>query len=234
MQLLVSVSNAQEARWLLAAGIPLIDLKDTSYGALAVLDAQQSQAIIQEVNRYRVEHHGAAVLLSATVGDGCTSIDALRSLIDSRLAWGVDIIKLPATMWADIHLQSLLQSYLQRGVRLIAVLQPEALQAPSPTVVATLAHLSGQGYFGVMVDTIEKSQPLTALLSTGQLRHFVSAARASRLFVGLAGGLQLADVAHLVNIAPDYLGFRSGLCEHRQRHLPLMPARISELLRKVV
>lgn len=234
MQLLVSVNDVQESRYALAAGIQLIDLKDTSHGALAVLDAHTSQAIVQEVNGYRAMHQDATILLSATVGDSCASIDTLISLIESRLAWGVDIIKLPTAIWAEARLQGLLQSYLQQGVRLIAVLLPDALREQPSKVMHTLQQLAQQGYYGVMVDTVEKSQPLTVLLSAAQLDDFVRAARVCKLFVGLAGGLQLADAEPLARLAPDYLGFRSGLCEGQQRHLPLVPARIVELLRKVV
>lgn len=56
------------------------------------------------------------------------------------------------------------------------------------------------------------STGLTGCRSAGDIEAFVRRARAAGLRVGLAGGLGLDDIDRLVPLAPDLLGFRSGLC----------------------
>jgi len=50
------------------------------------------------------------------------------------------------------------------------------------------------------------------------LKYFVRQARACGLLTGLAGSLKLADIQPLLKLGPDYLGFRSALCDKHQRN----------------
>jgi uncharacterized protein (UPF0264 family) len=73
-------------------------------------------------------------------------------------------------------------------------------------------------FAGVMLDTARKEGPgLRGLLSQSQLSSFVRRAQALGLIAGLAGKLRLADIAPLLDLRPDYLGFRGALCTRHQR-----------------
>jgi (5-formylfuran-3-yl)methyl phosphate synthase len=65
------------------------------------------------------------------------------------------------------------------------------------------------------------------------LDFFVRSAKAQGLYVGLAGGLQLAQVDSLADLSPDYLGFRSGLCLNQRREQPLIKEKLHLVTAKV-
>jgi (5-formylfuran-3-yl)methyl phosphate synthase len=232
MQVLVSVSSVAEAQMVLSAGVRLIDLKETAYGALAALDIPRSAAIIAAVNDYRQQNPQAGVIISATIGDDCSSAAALSELIQSRLDIGVDVIKLPQTIWASAAYTAVINAFLARQVKLIAVLSADHFSG-TQAVSTLLQDLATALYWGVMIDTIQKSQPLTALISVDLLDFFVRSAKAQGLYVGLAGGLQLAQVDSLADLSPDYLGFRSGLCLNQRREQPLIKENLHLVTAKV-
>lgn len=232
MQVLVSVSSVAEAQMVLSAGVRLIDLKETAYGALAALDIPLSAAMVAAVDSYRQQHPQAGIIVSATIGDDCSSAEALSELILSRLDIGVDVIKLPQTIWANAAYTAVIKAFLARQVKLIAVLSADHFSGT--TAVSTmLQDLATARYWGVMIDTIQKSQPLTALISLDLLGFFVQSAKAHGLYVGLAGGLQLAQVDSLADLSPDYLGFRSGLCLNQRREQPLIKEKLHLVTAKV-
>jgi len=231
MQVLVSVNSVAEAQLVLSAGVPLIDLKDTSHGALAALTLDLSTAIVEAVNQYRQQSAATGIVISATVGDHCEAVDELMHMISSRLQIGVEVIKLPETIWADPGYQPLITTLLGQGLKLIAVLNPTSLLADE--LPARVQWLAQQRYWGVMVDTTQKAKALVDIVPFAALADFVQAAKSVQLFVGLAGGLSLAHIELLAGLQPDYLGFRSGLCEGEQRAQALLPERVRELISRV-
>ena len=230
MRLLVSVNSVSEASQVLSAGVDLLDLKDTSYGALAMLDIGVSQEILRAVQHHRILHPASTVTVSATIGDECTSGVQLKQRMDARLEAGVDIIKLPATIWLDPGLQLTLQQFLDHQASLIAVFSPAELSEYS-CVNKKLADLSAKGYFGVMVDTIDKNIPVTGQVSPQTLEAFIQLAQTFELYVGLAGGLQVSDLTSLSALRPNYIGFRSGLCEKQQRKNSLSASLLLETVK---
>lgn len=231
MQVLVSVNSAAEAGLVLAAGVPLIDLKDTSHGALAALDIDLSAEIVATVHAHRQKSPAATTTISATVGDSCGSSSELMALIKQRLQIGVEVIKLPEAIWADPAFQSVIEGFFAQGTKMIAVLMPASLT--DATLPKRLQLLAQQGYWGVMVDTMRKSTPLVEMVSMTDLARFVHAAKALRLKVGLAGGLTLAHAEFLSDLAPDYLGFRSGVCLDGQRANGLAAESVRTLVSQV-
>lgn len=232
MQVLVSVNSVPEVRLALAAGVTLIDLKDTSHGALAALDLGLSQAIVQEVQSYAVPPALHPVLLSATVGDDCDSPHALRALIEGRLKMGVHIIKLPETIWGQAVFASEIERFISAGAHLIAVLTPQQLQQRASLAFA-LQQLANAGYMGVMVDTVDKSASVVDVLAIDEINQFVTIAKALHLFVGVAGGLQLKHLSLLAESQADYLGFRGGLCLKGSRKSVLLPEMVHTVARQV-
>ncbi|HSH87438.1 MAG TPA: (5-formylfuran-3-yl)methyl phosphate synthase [Methylophilus sp.] len=232
MQVLVSVSSVPEVQIVLSADVRLIDLKDTSHGALAALDLKLSQSIVETVNTYRNCNPGIEITVSATIGDDCASVVLLDELIQSRLAIGVDVIKLPEAIWANANYKVAINKFLSQQVKLIAVLSPATLLKQS-SMKDSLSSLAEDGYWGVMVDTIRKSMPLTALVNLDMLNSFVYSAKSLNLYVGLAGGLSLEQFDQLAELSPDYLGFRSGLCINEQRGQPLIAEKVQGLTTKL-
>lgn len=231
MQVLVSVNSAIEAQLALTAGVPLIDLKDTSHGALAALDIDISEAIVATVHAHRQKFPAATVTMSATVGDRCASATDLITLIEDRLRIGVEVIKLPEAIWADSAYQSIIGGVIARSARMIAVLVPGSLN--NANLANRLQWLAQQGYWGVMVDTQQKSRALVDIVAIPALAKFVSTAKSLHLHVGLAGGLSLTHVESLAMLGPDYLGFRSGVCADGQRSQGLLAERLNQLVCKV-
>lgn len=231
MQVLVSVHSAAEAQLVLSAGVPLIDLKDTSHGALAALDLETSKTITAIVHAHRQQCEASDIVVSATIGDHCASAADLSALIASRLEIGIEVIKLPEAIWADPVYQSIIDGFLAQGTRMIAVLLPGSLTDSS--LEQRLQSLATQGYWGVMVDTVQKSSALVEMIAIPAIAKFVSTAKSLHLMVGIAGGLALSHVEMLSTLDPDYLGFRSGVCEHGLRSQGLLAERVYHLVSKV-
>lgn len=232
MRVLVSVNSVAEAQLVLAAGVSLIDLKDTSHGALSALSLAQSVAIMQVVNGYKKQHPHADILVSATVGDTAESVAALLELIQSRLEIGVDIIKLPEAIWDHPLFTTVISQLLAAGTRMVAVFSPDSLLQTS-MLELRLNKLATQGYVGVMVDTIDKSSSVLDCVSILHIQKFTEMARRLQLMVGVAGGLRPAYLAQLRSLEADFLGFRSGLCEKGLRQSNLLPESIVSVVRQL-
>lgn len=228
MQALVSVNSAAEAQLVLSAGVPLIDLKDTSHGALAALDMETSKKIIAIVHGHRQQYEASDIVVSATIGDHCASADELSALIKNRLEIGVDVIKLPEATWADPSFRAIIHAFLEQGAKIIAVCLPNSLT--DSTLVQRLHSLATQGYWGVMVDTVQKSDAIVNVVTMAALAEFIRAAKSFDLVVGIAGGLALVHVEMLSRLNPDYLGFRSGVSENGLRSLDLVPDRVHQMV----
>ena len=200
--MLASVTDATEAEVALQAGADLIDCKDPRSGALGALPVSMIDAIRRQVAGRRP--------ISATVGDLPTEATELVPAVQRIAATGVDFVKLGLfrTSGIDPLLDAL--SPLAAEHRLIAVLFAD--RSPRLGVVTELA---AAGFSGVMLDTANKtSGRLLDVMPTDQLATFVALAREHRLLCGLAGRLRVEDVPPLLALRPDYLGFRSALCQH--------------------
>ena len=232
MQVLVSVSSVHEAHMALSAGIRLIDLKETSYGALAALELELSQSIVDAVNDYRHQYSQTDIVVSATIGDDCLSAIQLVELIQSRLNIGIDVIKLPETIWRNQACHEAINTFISKRVKLIAVLTPASLSAQI-SIENTLQDLAKAGYWGAMIDTTQKSRSLTTIVNMDMLAFFVRSAKKINLYTGLAGSLRIEEFDSLAELSPDYLGFRSGLCFDQRREQSLNPEKVHLLVSKL-
>ena len=219
---LASVSSVEEARLALTLGADVIDLKDPNNGALGALDDECVRAIVRGMD--------TEVMLSATVGDLPTGAAELEAAIINMHACGVDIVKVgvfdksiaPYTL-------SVLNRLASRQIRIVLVFFAEFCP-----VAADFRRLMDSGIVGVMLDTCEKaSGNLRDKLNDAALGEFVSKARQAGLLSGLAGSLTREDIAPLLQIKPDYLGFRGALCARNQRTLQLDRAAVAEV-RKLI
>lgn len=214
--MLASVTSLEEARLCCAGGADIIDLKNPAAGALGALPV----ALIAEV----VRGLAGCRTVSATTGDfpAMTPAEVLAGAT-AVAATGVDYVKI-GLFPAPARNESIdaLQTLAAQGARLVAV-----LFADLGVDFSILPRLHAAGFTGVMLDTARKNgQSLRDVVPHAQLAAFLQAAREYGLMTGLAGSLRLADIAPLLPLAPDYLGFRGALCRQHLRQQAIDPAAI--------
>lgn len=201
--MLASVSTSEEAELAIAAGADLIDLKDPRSGALRALPRASVRALVQRFSD--------RATLSATAGDLAPEPELLVRAGRAMAATGVDYVKIG--LFPGPHQRDCVAALAQlaaAGKRLVIVLFAD--REPDLTL---LPAIHAAGCAGVMLDTAVKSQGrLTDHLGLEQLCEFVDRARRLDLLTGLAGSLTLADVARLLPLGADYLGFRGALCRN--------------------
>lgn len=222
-QLLVSVSSIEEAKVALDAGVDVIDLKHPGRGALGALASDEIKTIVRFVRA-----HDAHRRITATIGDLPMQPDVLFSAVEMMAAHHVDIIKIgffelhaePVATY-DVCLETLRQ-FTEQGIKLVGVLFAEHHYPIDMTI-----KLKNAGFYGVMIDTMNKNgATFLDYHSDQETQHFVLNAKTHGLQLGLAGSLQLQHIPLVKRFKPDYIGFRSGLCERNVRANRLCPDRV--------
>ena len=138
--------------------------------------------------------------------------DLLASAAAAVAACGVGIVKVGMFEGPRCECIAALAP-LAKETRLVAV-----LFADRDPDFRLLTVLKDSRFYGVMLDTADKSAgTLRDQMDDATIGRFVSAARALGLTVGLAGSLTLGDVAPLMAVRPDFLGFRRVLCRGSNR-----------------
>ncbi|MGH8120039.1 MAG: (5-formylfuran-3-yl)methyl phosphate synthase [Gammaproteobacteria bacterium] len=206
-KMLASVSNLEEARHILAGGIDIIDIKDPDKGVLGAVATDVVRKIVNLVN--------GRMLTSATIGDIPLDVPGIAGGIAAMHATGIDIIKVgifARALPGDVR--EVIRQNTRAGVRIVLVffadLQP--LDIDFRTLAAT-------GIHGVMLDTANKTGgSLRTIMNDQTLAGFIREARGAGLLTGLAGSLRQNDITPLLALNPDYLGFRSALCNGQQRN----------------
>ena len=216
--LLASVATVGEARVAFDGGADLIDLKDPAAGALGAWSMPAIRRAVRAIGGRRP--------LSATIGDGVADAGAVAQRTAATGAQGIDYVKVGFFPGYDHRaLAEALAGEAAHGTRIVAV-----LFADSHPDFALLDRLAGCGFTGAMLDTADKrGASLRDCLDDARLGRFVDDARRRGLLVGLAGSLSRADVAPLVRLNPDYLGFRGALCEAGRRESRFDSARLAAL-----
>lgn len=213
--MLASVNSLEEARLVQGFQVDIIDLKQPAQGALGALDLQTVRQIVGDLK--------PSARISATIGDLPMHRPAVCRAAADMAATGVDFIKIgffPGGDWQDCLAG--LSAIAQQGHALIAV-----LFADTQPDFAMVEALAVAGFRGVMLDTMDKQRgSLTQLLSNPELQRFVQLGKQHSLLTGLAGSLAAGDIAGLLPLNADYLGFRGALCKQLQRTAELDTAQI--------
>jgi dihydroneopterin aldolase len=152
--------------------------------------------------------------VSATIGD-LPEMEprTMVAAVERMAATGVDYVKIG--FFAHRHAPACAAALAQpaRQARLVAVLFGDA-----PYDLNLLDALAAAGFTGAMLDTAGKANgSLLRWRNALELGQFVDRARVAGLLSGLAGSLQEADIAPLLQLSADYLGFRGALCAGRDR-----------------
>jgi len=216
--MLASVRSLDEALLALEGGADLVDLKEPSRGALGALDHAAVRVCVQAIGGRRP--------VSATIGDiPAMDPSSMTAAVSRMAATGVDFIKIGffAHRRAIDCARALAGS--ARDARLVAVIFAEEpwnlesiVSAKGNDLVGLSDALVRAGFAGVMLDTARKTgKRLSDWRNTDELGNFVRRVRGLGLLSGLAGSLRSEDIAALLELAPDYLGFRGALCAHGDR-----------------
>ena len=219
---LASVTCAEEAITALAAGAEIIDCKNPADGALGALPHATVKAIDDAV--------GHRVPVSATVGDLVPDLRLLTAAVTAMAATGVDLIKIGFFAGGDAKACIAALGRLELGpVRLVGLLLAD--RDPDFGLVADMA---AAGFAGVMLDTASKDgRGLYEVMAPSRLADFVTLARDSNLFSGLAGSLSISDIARVGAFGPDVMGFRGALCAGRRREGPLEEGAVRAVAREL-
>ena len=204
---LASVQSFEEAQALIPALPDILDIKNPSQGALGALDIITVASIVRLVAKN--------CQTSATIGDLSMQAGLINPAMVEMAASGVDYVKVG--VFPDQNLMGCLEGMAktleQLSVPVIAVLFVDKM--PSQDV---MSQLKQSGFKGVMVDTaIKDGRHLLDHWDADQLSDFINEANHYDLLCGLAGALRYEDIAELQFLGADYLGFRSALCQNRER-----------------
>ena len=237
-QLLISVTNVDEARIALENGVDVLDLKDPSDGALGALDIH----VVNEITTY-VNHKK---LVSATIGNITfhTSDDlntALARITALKLA-GIDIIKIGFfdSQVSENRSQNVKQ--LETSAELLLAIQAMCLSKTVKFIAVLFAENTYETYFidglltvgfeGLMIDTMVKNgQSAMHFNNHDQFKSIADCAHAKGCWFGVAGSLQLQDIAIVKYLKPTYIGFRGAACDGNDRKSKLSPLSV-QMLRK--
>lgn len=219
-RLLASVADLAEMEVARLGGADIVDLKQPAFGALGAWGADALTAAVTLWSAWGETRP----MLSATAGDQPMVPAILREAALGIARTGVPMVKVgifDSPRAADC-IDAL--APLAATTRLVAVLFAD--QSPDFGLIALLGRC---GFAGVMLDTADKRLGrLTQHLDALTLSQFVGEARRHGLLTGVAGSLQVDDIAPLAAIGADYLGFRGALCRGG-RTGALDPARLLEV-----
>lgn len=220
-RMLASVADVFECDLVLECGADWIDVKNPHDGALGAAAPSTVRDVVRRV--------AGRTPVSATIGDCWSTPGLVPERVAALAGSGVEYIKIGVDAAGPLEAMArAFEAVIAKSpdLAIIAVWRAEALP-----LAAQRARLESVGLAGMMLDTTAKNGAgLTTLLSVHELQGFVDAVRSAGLLCGLAGQLRLEDVASLLPLEADYLGFRSALCERGERTAGLSRDRIDTLV----
>ncbi len=200
MKLLVSVRTVAEAAIAAEGGADFIDLKEPRAGALGGLPVALIADIVAALRAA-----GCRLPVSATIGDlPMHDVGAIVARARAVAACGVDYVKVGIER--DAGAPAVLQALSDLPFAVVPVFIAD--RGLDLGLVASALHFPA-----VMADTADKlSGSLFDCAPAAQLQQFVALARGQDALVGLAGALRHAHLPQLIELAPDFAGFRSAVC----------------------
>jgi dihydroneopterin aldolase len=236
---MASVRNVEEARLALAGGADLIDLKEPSAGSLGAVSLEQARLIVEAAR-------GLAVT-SATIGDVPLDPSRIVPAVLGAAESGADVVKVglfPGDLDACLPAFAKLSEQIALAAIVFADKTPFAEAVALPERLARagfraiILDTAGKEH-GRLLDHWPLHDPQKGMPVFGKgscpdrnlerdastenhraltdLAAFLAKIRALNLIAGLAGSLRADDIAHLLPLAPDMLGFRGALCEGSRR-----------------
>lgn len=212
MRLLVSVRDAEEARAALAGGADIIDAKEPALGPLAPVSRAMLQSICASVP--------VTVALSVALGDAqplaleavVASVAPLRRRV--ALYFKVAVISAAPDEAGDGIAAAcrMLEGRADRPRLVVAryVDQPSDATDLSRWIAVSAA----AGARGLLVDTSRKDGPgLFGSVGAPSLAALREQASRHGIWLAVAGGVTITNLAQLAVVGPDVLGVRGAVCQ---------------------
>ncbi|MDR3560299.1 MAG: (5-formylfuran-3-yl)methyl phosphate synthase [Negativicutes bacterium] len=211
--LLVSVVNLAEAEAAFQGGAEIIDVKNPVEGPLGAPRPDVVAAICRDLR----ERRPVSVALGEFPGRPCAAaLAAVGAALFQPDFLKVGFVGGTGAEEVTTVLQEIREGLTCAGfspLPVVAVAYADTLHMSAWTLTEFAALAQAGRAAGCLVDTQEKNGvSLTAVLSCREIAAFIDACRHRGLFCGVAGSLQLADIAVLQNLGPDIIGVRSAAC----------------------
>ena len=210
MQLLVSVSDAAEARAAVEGGADIIDAKDPSAGALGAVLPDVLSEIRRVVDPIQ--------LVTAALGDA-DAANTVEELARDLVVRGARLVKVG---FAGVTDAGRVEEIIERvahacaavneasGVVAVAYADRDAGCIDACELLSLAARA---GASGVLVDTADKRGPgLLDLWSMLTLESWIAEAHAHGLMAAVAGKLGLDDLGVVADAGADVAGVRGAAC----------------------
>jgi uncharacterized protein (UPF0264 family) len=208
MRLLISVVDAGEACVAAGAGADIIDVKDPSRGALG----EAAPFVVRAVREATPAH----LPVSAALGDGPFTPDTAATLARASAASGAAFVKLglrETSLAAAAASLRAARAGLPVSAHLVVAGFADFARAGAPRPLELPELAAAVGAQGCLLDTaVKDGRGLFHWLDERELETFVAACRARGLLSALAGSLRAEDVARLLPLGPDLVGFRGAAC----------------------
>jgi uncharacterized protein (UPF0264 family) len=228
MKLLVSVTDAHEARVAAHGAVDIVDVKNPAEGSLGA----PAPSVIASVR----DAVPPELPVSAAIGDlpslpGTAALAALGAARSGAAyvkvgLWGT------STEAEAVAVLRAVREAVEGGATVIAAAYADAERVPCrplpPEAVIVAARHAGVG--GCLLDTaVKDGRGLFEWLTPDALAALVAEAHAARLEMALAGALRAEDLTAVRATGADIAGVRSAACRDGRRTSPLDGDRIGRL-----
>ncbi len=228
MRLLVSVTDAAEARVAVEAGVDIVDVKNPAEGSLGA----PGPGVIEQVREVVPPERP----VSAAIGDlpnlpGTAALAALGAASSGAAYVKVGLWGTPTTDGAVAVLRAV-RDAVDGGATVIAASYADAERVPGGPLPpgALVAAARRAGVAGCLLDTaVKDGRGLFEWLSPEDLRALVAEGHAAGLEMALAGGLRAADLSLVRATGADIAAVRAAACRDGRRTAPLDAERIGRL-----
>ena len=228
MRLLVSVTDAREARVAVEGGVDIVDIKNPVEGSLGAPGPRVIELVREVVPPERP--------VSAAIGDlpNLPGTAALAALGAARSGAAYVKVGLWGTSTTEeaVALLRAVSDAVDGGATVIAAAYADARRLPGgplpPAAVVEAARQAGVG--GCLLDTgVKDGRGLFEWLTPEVLEALVAEGHAAGLEMALAGALRAEDLATVRATGADIVGVRSAACRDGRRTAPLDAEQIGRL-----
>ena len=228
MRLLVSVTDAQEARVAVVGGVDIVDVKNPAEGSLGA----PGPGVIERVREVVPPERP----VSAAIGDlpNLPGTAALAALGAARSGAAYVKVGLWGTSTADeaVAVLRAVRDAIDGGATVIAAAYADAERVSGgplpPGSVVEAARRAGVR--GCLLDTaVKDGRGLFEWLTPEALEALVAEGHAAGLEMALAGALRAQDLSLVRATGADIAGVRSAACRDGRRTAPLDAGRIARL-----
>jgi (5-formylfuran-3-yl)methyl phosphate synthase len=228
MRLLVSVTDAHEARVAVEGGVDIVDVKDPAEGPLG----EPAPGVIARVRNAVPPERP----VSAAIGDlhRVPGAAALAALGAARSGAAYVKVGLWGTSTEDeaVTVLRAVREAVDGGASVIAATYADAERVPSRPLPpgALVVAAARAGADGCLLDTaLKDGRGLFEWLGPEALAALVAEGHTAGLEMALAGALRAEDLPAVRETGADIAGVRAAACRDGRRAAPLDPERIARL-----